>query len=133
MTDTSRQMLKESIIPILLGSGRTAYSLASKIFWRYGIRSYICSYGKGFRSLFSPAHEHFPLYSKDDFDVQLKSVEYIADSQEFLPILVPCDDHFLRQTEARREYLESRFIVATPEALFQTKPFVDLTDSQSIF
>lgn len=126
MTDSSKEMLRQSIIPILLGHSPTAFALSLKIYKKCRIRSYLCCAGTGVLALLCPTLEHFPLYSKDDFDVQLHSLEYIADAQEFLPVLIPCNEYFRRAVQERREYLERRFILTTPEKIFDAKPFSDM-------
>ena len=126
MTDSSIEMLRQSVIPMLLGSTPTAFALSLKIYRKCGVRSYLCSAGTGVLALLCPTLEHLPLFSKYDFDIQLKSLEYVADAQEFLPVLVPCNEYFRRVIQENREYLEKRFILTTPEKIFDAKPFSDM-------
>ena len=126
MTKEAKNMLREAIIPVLLGDCARAHLLALRIYFDCGVVSYVCDTGKSLFSLIDPASRFFPLFSSQSSDVVLDSLAYAAKEAEYLPVLVPCSDKYAELVKENREFLESRFIISDSSSLFSCPPLSEL-------
>ena len=126
MTLPSQNMLKDSIIPVILGDNLSAHLLALKIFFRFGVISYVCDVKRSPLSFIDPCTRHFPLFSKSRGGVVLESLAYLSSSPDYLLLLVCCDEELDAVIEQNRNYIEARFIITDKEALFKDSPLSKL-------
>ena len=126
MTEEAKNMLRESIIPVLLGDNARSHLLALKIYMSCGVVSYICDAKKSPFNAIDPFSRYFPLFSREIDAVALKSLSYAASNTEYLPLLIVCDDRLLPFVSNNREYLESRFIISDRSSLFSSSPLSEL-------
>ena len=126
MTDKAKNMLRESIIPVLIGDNLRSHFLALKIYLNCGVVSYICDAKKSPLDLFDPFSRYFPLFSDEMGGVALNSLDYVASNTDYLPILVLCDDSRLAFVEENREFLQTRFIISDRSSLFSASPLSEL-------
>ena len=126
MTENSKYMLKDSVIPMLLGDSFAAQFLALRLYLRCGVVSYICDTKKSLFSLINPAVRYFPLFCSQNCNNALNSLSYAAANSDYLPILVPCSHLYADFVENNREFLESRFIISDRSSVFSCPPIAGL-------
>lgn len=122
MTVPSQNMLRESIIPVILGDNLRAHLLALKIFFSFGVVSYVCDVKRSPLSFIDPCTRHFPLFSKSRGGVVLESLAYLSSSPDYLLLLVSCDKELDAVIEQNRDHIEAGFIITDKEALFTSSP-----------
>lgn len=126
MKEMARNMLRESLIPVLLGDNARAHRLALRIYLRCGVVSYVCDTKKSLFNAIDPFSRYFPLFSREMDGVALKSLSYVASNADYLPLLIVCDDSLSELVKNNREYLEPRFIISDRASLFSTPPLSEL-------
>ena len=126
MTKDAKNMLRDSVIPMLLGDSFAAHWLAFKVYFSCGVVSYVCDSKKSLLSLINPAVRFFPLFVSDSCDSAVFSLSYAADNTDYLPILVPCSDRFSAFVDSYRDHLEARFIVSDRSSLLSSIPMSEL-------
>ena len=126
MYTAQNDVLRSSLLPILLGDSRAAHALSFKIYIRCGVRSCICDSRSSFLDLIDPSSSFFDMISDSEDAVLLEGLRYIAEESDYLLVLVPCSERFERLISEHREFFESRFILRTRENLFNSEPFLAL-------
>ena len=122
MTDYSKEMLRKTLIPVLLGGNRRSFAISSRLWFFHGLRSYICDSKRRFFAVMDPLVTAFELFSDTDDDMIFEALCYISDNTDYLPILVPCSQKFELFVKRNAERLETRFIISSAEELFSTAP-----------
>lgn len=126
MTEQAKNMLRESLIPVILGDTLRSHLLALRIYLRCGVVSYICDAKKSPLSFIDPFSRYFPLFSNDMGDVALRSLSYVASNTDYLPLLIVCDGRQRDFVLHNREFLEARFIISDSSVLFSDSPLSEL-------
>ena len=90
----SKDMLRASVIPVLLGDSAAAHLMAAKIYLRSGIISYICDSRRSFWNYVDPFSRFFSLISSAEEGIVCEALGYLASAKDYLPIIVPCDEYF---------------------------------------
>ncbi|MBQ7384858.1 MAG: hypothetical protein IJV72_08735 [Clostridia bacterium] len=118
----SKDMLRQTVIPVLLGDCARAHLFSLKIYFRCGIVSYMCDDKRRAADFINPTTKFFPLYSKKDTRVICDILDYLASVKDYLPIIIPCNEYYREFVRENREFLESRFILSDTESFFKQKP-----------
>ena len=126
MTEEAKNLLRESLIPVLLGDNLKTHLLAMRIYLTCGVVSYICDTKKSLFNALDPFSRYFPLFSSNIDAVALKSLAYAASNTDYLPLLIVCDDKLLPFINDNREFIESRFIISDRSSLFSSSPLSKL-------
>ena len=126
MTADAKNMLRESLIPVLVGDCPRAHLLAARIYFRTGIVSYVCDEKRSPLSFIDPFSKYFPLFSRSHGGVALDSLKYAASCPDYLPLLVICDNALSDFVEKYRDALEASFIIADRKTLFDVPPLSEL-------
>ena len=126
MTEEAKNLLRESLIPVLLGDNLKTHLLAMRIYLTCGVVSYICDTKKSLFNALDPFSRYFPLFSSNIDAVALKSLAYAASNTDYLPLLIVCDDKLLPFINDNREFIESRFIISNRSSLFSSSPLSKL-------
>ena len=126
MTEEAKNLLRESLIPVLLGDNLKTHLLAMRIYLTCGVVSYICDTKKSLFNTLDPFSRYFPLFSSNIDAVALKSLAYAASNTDYLPLLIVCDDKLLPFINDNREFIESRFIISDRSSLFSSSPLSKL-------
>ena len=119
---SSKDMLRASVIPVLLGASPQAFCLAWKIYLRSGIISYICDERQSAAHALNPCSKFFPLISASDPRVMIDVLTYLAAEPDHLPIIIPCNDFYSKFADQNRELLEERFIISDHKRFFDEAP-----------
>ena len=115
-------MLRESVIPVLLGDSAAAHLLAFRIYLRFGITSYICDSKRGLLGYIDPFSKFFSVGDPAEPRAVLDALDYLSAGKDYLPIILPCCDRFSELTEKNRDFLEARFILSDRASFFNKKP-----------
>lgn len=119
---SSKDMIRASVIPVLLGASPRAFCLAWKIYLRSGIISYICDERQSAAHALNPCSKFFPLISASDSSVMIDALTYLAADPDHLPIIIPCNDFYRDFTDRNRDLLEARFIISDCKRFFDEAP-----------
>ncbi len=118
----SKDMLRATVIPVLLGDCPAAHIFAAKVYLRCGIVSYVCDEKKKAADIIDPFSKFFCLHSRREPRVILDSLEYLSSVKDYLPIIIPCDKFYKEFTENNKDFLGTRFILSDKEFFFKQKP-----------
>ena len=124
-------MLRESIIPVLLGDCPAAHLMAARIYLRFGIVSYVCGEKPRFADRIDPFSKFFALGSAAEPRVVLDSLDYLASNKDYLPILSPTDEFFCEFVKQNKDFLETGFILSDKKSFFTKKPILILKKGAS--
>ena len=126
MSDDQKWMLKGALLPVLLGETPLAHLLSLKIFARCGVQSYVCDAKRGVLGFLDPTSKFFDLISVTEGAAVMAALSHIAESSDYLPVLIPTSEHFERFVEEHREALEPLFIIASKDNVWSSAPFAAL-------
>lgn len=115
-------MLRQSVLPVLLGDRRSAALFAWRIALRCGVESYVCDTSTSFLCSINPYAKNYLLFSESEHELILESLSYIADTPDYLPVLIVCGDKYRSFVEEKREELEARFIITDRKNAFSRMP-----------
>ena len=118
----SKDMLRSSVIPVLLGDNLSAHLMAAKIYLRCGIISYVCDAKITVADYIDPFSRFFSLVSETDADIICETLDYLASNKEYLPIIIPCNERYKDLINKRKSFLEPRFIISDKESFFTEPP-----------
>ena len=133
MRAESKKMLKDSVIPVILGDNAGAHLLALRIFLSCGVVSYVCSAKRSFLSFIDPFAKHFPLFCESGSTAALESLFYIASSPDYLPMLIPCTKEFSALISENSELLESRFIISDRQTALSSSLLSDIQRKAGVY
>ena len=126
MRDDQKWMLKDALLPILLGDSLSAHLLSLKIYARCGVQSYVCDDKRGVLSFIDPTSKFFDLISAKEGSAVMAALSQIAANSDYLPVIIPTSERFERLVEEYRETLESLFIITSKEKVWNSAPFAAL-------
>ena len=130
MRDDQKWMLKGALLPVLLGESFSAHALSLKIFARCGVRSLVCDEKRSALSFADPTSSFFDLISASHGAAVMSALLHIAENTDYLPILIPTNEHFARLVEENRESLEPLFIITDKENVWNCAPFAALMEGE---
>lgn len=116
MSYSAREMLRECVVPVLLGDNFSAHLFAARIYFLCGVSSYVCDDKRRALDFFSPFSRHYSLVARSD--VALEALGYLSSQKELLPIIVPCDKYYTDFVAKNRDFLEARFVISDRESFF---------------
>lgn len=118
-------VLREHLLPVLLGDTPQAHGLALRIYLHCGVVSYICDTRRHVLDYCNPTGRFFPVCHSDKGTLLSDSLCYLAADPDLLPVLIPCSDEHAAYIEAHRALLEQHFLIRTADTLFDTAPLSD--------
>lgn len=120
MDYSTKDMLRASLVPILLGDSFKAHLLAVRIYLRSGISSYVCDDRRRLADFIDPFSSFYSITS--DLDVALTVLGNLLPDDEYIPILIPCNSRYEQFVRENKDFLESRYIISDSRRLFEQKP-----------
>ena len=122
-----RELLRQCVVPVILGNGAAAHLLALRLFFKYRVCSLVCGRRRSLPDLLNPVCDFFRLYRQRDGRLAAEQLADLADEYgDCLFVLIPLsgeDQAILRHHGAA---LESRYLVCHPKRLFDQPPFAGL-------
>ena len=118
-----REVVFSAVRPLILGDGKAARRTAWRFFAEYGVSSTVLDQMRTLGSYFSlfSSFRYLPPTSSDDF--LLMSLERISEETPDLTLMIiPCSDFYRAFIKRNLSWLESRFIIRSPERVCDVKP-----------
>ena len=112
-----KELLREEIIPVILGNGTAAHRLALKLQWQYGISSLVCAPRRSAWDLLDPAADFFPLVESESRLVREQLCDLASRYEGCLLLLIPS-----REEERTR----------LGDDLASLEPFYVITDAERV-
>ncbi len=109
--DESRELFRQTVVPVILGNGMRSYALSLRLFLRYGIRSVICGRRRSFADLLDPFSDFLRFYSRDDRLMLEQLFDLHDGGRELVMPLVPMSEEYGSFVREYSESLESRYIL----------------------
>lgn len=114
-------------LPFILGSGKQARRLSSRLFSRFRIVSFVCNPKKSLWDSFDISCRHMSLCESRDVRLIAEQLLWAAERYSgYLPILIPVSDEYSGVIDEQRELLESRFIIREADEIFLSSPLCDI-------
>lgn len=117
---SKKDILRTTLVPVLLGDNFGAHLLAARIYLRSGISSYVCDDKRRFADLIDPFSSFYSISSEPG--VALAVLGELFPNNDYIPILIPCNRYYERFVRENKEFLESRYIISDSRGLFGQKP-----------
>ena len=109
--------------PFLLGNNKDSRRLSRKIFKKYGITSYVLDEKRSIANLSLFSHRFIKLLPTNEPSIlALQLLELLAQTENVLPILVPCSKEYENFIERCKTVLETDFVLSTPNEVFTSSP-----------
>jgi len=120
MTYESRDVVRDHVVPILLGSGLRTHLLALRIRLCTGIVPYICDCKRHGGTLGYASY--FAVCEPTSDELLLHTLSYLVRDTEELGIVIPCTAPFEAFAERNRETLCRMVMLRTPSTVFWRNP-----------
>ena len=125
-----KELLRESVLPVILQNGLSAHRLSLSIFRRYKIVSLLCGKRKGLLDALDVSCGFMRLFRTPDERIAAEQLCSLADEYRDCTFeLIPLSKRDRAFVSAYAEQLESRFIISLPDKLFLRIPFADTRDT----
>ncbi|MBR2353249.1 MAG: hypothetical protein IKA76_01950 [Clostridia bacterium] len=112
-----KQILREDILPVILGNSLTAHRLSLHLFIRYGLSSLVCAEHRGCLGALNPFAGFFPL-TEGSSRLLCEQLEALAERYEGCQLLlIPSSPSERARLEACAPSLESTYFLIDPEDL----------------
>ncbi len=122
---TERQctaMLREEILPVILGDGKRARRLSLTLRLRYGLTALHCSPRQTLWDRLTPFSFYYPLIKSDSELLSQQLIHLSLRYEGCLLLLIPATDEELQRLLPIRSSLEAEYILATPDTLWDKLP-----------
>ena len=106
-----RELLRQILVPVILGNGIRAHRLCLRFYFCYGVRSIVCGKRRGLLDILDPACDFFKLYSYDSRLISEELADLSESGGELIMPLFPAESEFMSFVAENEELLESRFII----------------------
>ena len=125
-----KELLRESVLPVILQNGLSAHRLSMRIFRRYKIVSLLCGNRKSLLDTLDLSCGFMRLFRTSDERIAAEQLCDLADEyRDCTFVLIPLSKRDRAFTDRYSEQLESRFIISAPDGLFSRPPFFDTRDT----
>lgn len=119
MTEETKDLLRQGIVPILLGNHRVAHRLSARLYRTYGIPSVLCGSRRTVWDFLNPASA-FRRLSREGASrlVAEQLADLAAEYEDCFLLLIPLCEEDRALIRSHAELLESRFICREPADLW---------------
>ena len=123
----AKELLRQCVVPVILGNGIAAHLLASRLFLKYRVPSLVCGQRRNVTNLMNPFCDFFRLYRQKDGRLAAEQLTDLADAYgDCLFVLIPLSEADQVMLRHHRNFLESRYLICSPKRLFEQPPFAGL-------
>ena len=112
-----KEILREDVLPVILGNSRHAHRLSLRLYLQYGLTSLLCAERKGIRDLLDPSSTFFPLISGEPRLICEQLCDLAAREEGRLLLLIPAEEKTRARLEGSLDSLESAFVLTDPSRL----------------
>lgn len=118
MNEETRELLRDDILPVVLGNGFTAHQLSSRLLARYGLSCTLCGARRNLLDFLDMSADFLRLASKSGGRLVAEQLIDFAElhADRFL-LLVPASDSARAFLREQAEILEARFVCVEPSKL----------------
>ena len=118
----AKNLLKQYLVPTVLGHGIGAHLLAFRLYWKYGCPSMLCGSRKNLLDLLDPFAGFFRLSMEERLAAE--QLAELADGYEDCIFLsVPLSEEGRSFLRREKDLLDCRYILADPKELPHGLPF----------
>ena len=118
MTEETKDLLRQDILPVLLGNGMAAHRLSAQLSARYGVGSLLCGAHRGLLDLMDPTSVFFRLCYKESGRLAAEQlVDFFDAHDDLFCLLVPMTADARAFVSEQSELLETRFVCVEPNKL----------------
>ena len=123
----ARELLRQYVVPVILGNGIAAHWLALRLFLKYRVPSLVCGQRRSVTDLANPFCDFFRLYRQKDGRLAAEQLADLADAYgDCLFVLIPLSEADQVMLRRYGSFLESRYLICSPKRLFEQPPFAGL-------
>ena len=116
----SNNIRSGDLAPVLLGYSATADKIAHRLFHRYRLISHVFCERMPFRKRFSLSMKFHIIHGFSYDELLLSALEDFADTvrnTDVILCLIPATERAASLVDRHRERLESRYVIASPDAI----------------
>ncbi len=119
MTEETKELLRQGIVPVILGNDRAARRLAARLLRTFGIPSILCGRRRTVWDLLSLTTS-FRRLSRDVAPrlIAEQLVDLAADYEDCFMLLIPLREEDRALIQAHGDLLETRFVCRDPDTLW---------------
>lgn len=118
MTEETKELLRQDVLPVVLGNGIAAHRLSSHLMDRYGVASVLCGVRKNLLDCFDPTSSFLHLSRKGASRLTAEQlIDFAEIHSDCLLLLVPLNDTDRAFVSEQSERLEAHFVCAEPREL----------------
>lgn len=122
--DERAELLEQSVLPVLLGNGPRAHLLALRLYFRYGVVSFVGGRKRTPLDWLNPFCDFYRLFWGESGRLLKEQLVSLAEEYEdTLFVLIPTTEKSLGLIREYVGELESRFILSESRAVTEKLPF----------
>lgn len=118
-----RELMRESIVPVLLDQSKNAHLMAWRLFLKWGVTSFLCGTKKSPMTSLDPVCRFLQTDRRVDRLAAEQLTDFAETGSDCLFLLIPLTGADRAFAKEYASTLESRMIVADPDTLFERAPF----------
>ncbi len=118
-----RELLRESVVPILLDQTLRAHLLAWRLFLKWGVTSFLCGAKSNPLTTLDPVCRFLQTDRGEGRLAAEQLTDFAENFGDCLFLLIPMTEANRAFAEAYASVLESRMILAEPQTVFEHAPF----------
>ena len=127
MTDEDvKELMRDEVLPVILGNGIGAHMLSLDLLVKYGISSVLCGEKRNFLNLFDLKCGFLHFINDEDGRLCVEQLtDLFDDADGRIAVLVASDERWRGLMEQNAETLESRYILAYSREELYKLPLFD--------
>ena len=125
--EESIEAIRDTVVPVIADHRPGAHLLVLRLYWKFGIHSFVCGRKRNFWDILNPTAKFLRLSDFDDHRLAAEQLNDFADGYEDCLFFLICRDQ--DQTNDLLQHaplLESRFILTDADKLFSPTLFAEL-------
>ena len=119
MTEETKDLLRQGVVPIILGNDRDAHRLSARLYRTFGIPSILCGTRRTVWDFFDPTSAFRRISpTASSRLVAEELMDLAADCEDCFLLLIPLREPQRALIREQETLLETKFVFRTPEALW---------------
>ena len=125
MGEETRELVRQGIVPVVLGNGRAAHRVSARLYRSFGLPSLVCGARRSLWDLFDPtcAFRALP-YGGSDRLIAEELVTLAGEYEDCLLLLIPLTEEHWALIRAYDSLLGAYFVCRDPDDLWE-EPLLD--------
>ena len=125
MMEETRELIRQGIVPVVLGNGRDAHRVSARLYRSFGLPALICDTRRSLWDLLDPTCAFRALPRGGDGRLIAQELVSLArEYEDCLLLLIPLTEEYRALTCAYESLLEAYFICRDPDGLWED-PLLD--------